>query len=246
MYTGAKKTKKAKRIRLLIALGIGALVLLSALFVPQAQALGQNELVLTAKQAVVGNAPSAHKELRFEYLLTAEAAGNPMPAGSDAQGYRFDITGSDEVQIAPISFERPGQYLYKLRGFPEPTDLSGFSAQVFTIEVLVLSDMSTFAVIHRTDNMKVEEMVFEYGFSTSLGNLPPVVEQPESPQGPKNPNGFFPKTGDMVKPLLWLVLLATSGSFLLFTFFRNQRRKNEGNRSDANTCPQQIHPRGRV
>jgi len=96
--------------RLFRAIAVFVMILITV--TPMAVNAAGQSLQLTVKQIFTTSSPSA--ENTFTYRLKPLEEGNPMPAGSTAEGYTFAITGNATASIGPLSFSRQGIFQYEL------------------------------------------------------------------------------------------------------------------------------------
>jgi len=97
------------------ALCIAVLLAMLCMTLPpmKAYAAINNPLVLTVSQ-VFDNTSTTVTNDEFTYRLVPDASGNPMPAGSTAEGYTFTITGTASIQLPPIQYHNAGMYSYTI------------------------------------------------------------------------------------------------------------------------------------
>lgn len=110
----------------------------------------------------------------FAYILEPHEKGNPMPAGSANEGYRFTITGTDSVIIDLAPFSVQGVYRYKLFQVVD-TEKPGYTydSRVYTIEVYVISGPDVKVVVLNEDGDKAATITFQniYGVLPSDPDL---------------------------------------------------------------------------
>ena len=110
----------------------------------------------------------------FTYILKPLEPGNPMPAGSTAQGYTFTITGTGSVEIELPNYNRQGLYLYELSQVIA-TKNPGYTydRRVYTIEVHVDAALDVKVVVFNENGTKAEEITFQntYNITPSDPNL---------------------------------------------------------------------------
>jgi len=96
------------------ALCIAVLVAMLCMALPPVRAYAaDNPLVLTVSQ-VFDNTSTTVTNDEFTYRLVPDAPGNPMPAGSTADGYTFTITGTASKLLPPIQYNNAGLYYYTI------------------------------------------------------------------------------------------------------------------------------------
>ena len=201
-------------------------------FAMAAQATQVGQATLTIRQRFASEASSAES---FTYRLTARTAEAPLPAGSDAQGYGFTITGAGETQVGPIQFSAPGIYVYELRCITE--DHSGYTIdrQIYTIEMHVVENLAVSSIVYISNQRKVPEILFEHsvaGVSTPPSTTPSTpsnttTNRPDITTSRPGTTGDGPKTGDFSNPTLWTTLIVVSSALLAFIMFIawNARRR---------------------
>lgn len=190
------RTKKTRwRIRRLIAWGLFFVCLISNLFASAVLAAKTEQVSLTVRQVISSSALDAAPDQTFTYTLTPQAAASPLPAGSDSSGYSFSITGSDQVQIGPISFGGEGIYPYELSCRIGTAAGYTYDRQVYTIEVYVHSNSDLIMTVKKSDGVKAAEIYFEHTYKPSLKdpkdpNISKNGDPPRDPDIPKNPDTF--------------------------------------------------------
>ena len=98
----------------------------------------------------------------FTYRLKPLEAGNPMPAGSTAEGYTFSITGTGSAEIELPSYPQQGVYRYSLAQIIG-TERPGYTCdkRVYTIEAHVDVMLEMDIVVRNQDGEKEGDIVFE-------------------------------------------------------------------------------------
>ena len=173
MWTNRANKKRAMRstcqtIKFLAAFPV-LLCLISILFVPAAYAAGSVEVTLTMNQLLNAYGSFEPPSDLFSYQLKAATPGTPMPEGSSAESYIFELAGSRDTQIGSISFDTTGIYTYTLRCLT--SDMPGYKIdrRNYTIEVYVLENLEA-AVLVYLNGDKVLNQVFEHTYGTLPNN----------------------------------------------------------------------------
>lgn len=79
----------------------------------------------------------------FSYTLEALDAANPMPADSEGQSFKFDISGSETITVGPLVFTNAGEYKYRLTQDIEKEKTGyQYDKMVYDIEVYVINEPS--------------------------------------------------------------------------------------------------------
>jgi len=193
-----KRTTPIRKLTV-IFLGLALVCLLGALLI--ASAGGSTEVTLTVGQSFESNVPDAPSDT-FTYRLVSLEANNPMPAGSDAEGYTFTIAGTGEVQIGPIQFTETGIFSYELSVIPSDARGYTYDTRVFRIRVQVMNDtpdnlsvsnLTSLVTIHEVRDgvvvVKVDDILFEHSYDRYMMNVAgtktwehganPISERPE-------------------------------------------------------------------
>jgi len=172
-------------------------------------------VTIDVQQVVANDIPNKDT---FAFQLTADDPSTPLPAGSHADVYTFDIAGNQTATIGPITYSKPGIYTYHLRCVaPKPAN-STVDTTVYSIEVYVDGNLEAAAtVIKLPAGDKQDGIVFNQ-------SLPKSGSQP----------GDNPQTGDTSQPVLWLSLMIASAALLgllVFVGVRTSRRTKHGDAS---------------
>ena len=146
---------RMKGTRALFATVIFAAILFA--FMPLTALAAPNPPTITVNQVFNGPATAV-----FTYRLRPLAAGNPMPAGSTAQGYDFTITGSGSQNILMPSFTVDGVYRYELAQLIPTTPVPGYTydIRVYTVEIYFDTVMGVDIVVWQADGTKVAAVTF--------------------------------------------------------------------------------------
>lgn len=161
---------------------LGVSFMLAVAFAQTANASSTAEVTLTVQQT----APAG---TTFAYRLTPQSSGF---ANID-----FTITGTNQAQIGPITFNSPGTFTFTLQS--TTADIAGFTIdrRIYTIVVRVTGTMQTFVNIYRAD-VKVDGIHFTHiqlpvppppgggpgGFWVPPWRPPPQRVIPETPSDP--------------------------------------------------------------
>ena len=98
----------------------------------------------------------------FTYRLKPLETGNPMPAGSTAEGFTFAITGTKSVAIKLPAYGEAGVYRYKLFQVIG-TEKPGYTydKRVYTIEAHVNEKLGVDIIVLNQDGKKAGDIEFE-------------------------------------------------------------------------------------
>ena len=125
-----------------------------------------NPLRFTVEQLAVS---SPQTEAAFTYKLKALGSDNPMPSGSTAEGYMFELTGNSSFEIGPISYNQENVYKYELFQVVE-TKKPGYiyDKRVYTIEVHVDEAFNVALIAINVDGTKADKIEFENGYEQTI------------------------------------------------------------------------------
>jgi len=171
-------TKRYITCTLVISLALACLI--GTLIAPVAYAAEPGQVTLTINQVFVRVDGSVPPSEVFSYKFAPTTRNAPMPVGSNAEGYFFEIDGTTQADIGPISFTAAGVYAYTLSCITE--DMPGYTIDriEYNIVVYVTADLTAVVVVYIDDDAKVADISFEHTYKT-----PPKV--PEVTPG--NPGG---------------------------------------------------------
>ena len=170
-------TKRIIRVGMVFALLLACLM--GGMLIPKAFAAEKGEVMLTVVQAISG--VSLPPEAIFSYRLTAKSASNPMPTGSGASGYLFDIAGTGEARIGPIRFAKAGLYTYEIHHVTDPRPGYVYDQTVYKLEILVESDLTATVIASKEDGSKAADIQYQHSYNygpSDPGNMvdPPIVK----------------------------------------------------------------------
>jgi len=178
---------------------------------PLAAHAAEHPLKLMVEQAFTADASPA--EATFAYRLKPLEPGNPMPAGSTADGYTFTITGNNSAEIGPLAYGYQGVYSYELFqvvGTEKPGYI--YDKRIYTIVVYVDATLTAIVVINQ-DGTKADSIRFENGFKALPGD-PESTTKPSASDGTK-PGGDGPKMGDDWNAAYIIALFALGGVLVI-------------------------------
>jgi len=152
--------------------------LIGTLFAPAASAAPAGQLMLPVQQVFESDGLSAPPSQAFTYLLKPQTPNAPMPSGSEAEGYRFTISGTREIEVGPIFFSASGIYVYELKCITD--NLPGYTIdrQVYTIEVHVTNDLTAILLVYAGADMKVSDLLFEHIYGTLPSDPNAMIDPP--------------------------------------------------------------------
>jgi len=222
---------------LLAPAAIAPVAIAQGVFVQTAfAAAGSEEVVLTVKQSFASDGTPPSKT--FDYRLTPIEHGCPMPPGSGADGFAFAVTGTDRANIRLAAFSQAGVYTYELCHTTGMRPGYIYDQEVYTLEILVNSDMTTAVVASKMDGCKAEDISYSHAY-ISFQEPPPANPDPPGPGNPAGPGpantyaaGGKPKTGDEFPAGLYTALICLAGAAMLgsagFLLARGRRRRQGG------------------
>ncbi|MCL2775512.1 MAG: hypothetical protein FWD71_19540 [Oscillospiraceae bacterium] len=129
------------------------------------------EVALTVRQIFTNTGLYAPPDKNFNYKLTPSLSSNPMPAGSNAEGYAFTIAGTGKTQIA-IAFTQSDIYSYELRNITNPQPGYNYDREIYTLEVIVKNDMTCAVVVYKGDGTKATDIKYSHVYSYGQELLP--------------------------------------------------------------------------
>jgi pilin isopeptide linkage protein len=119
-----------------------------------------NSFRFTVYQTFTTSSASAYST--FTYRLRPLETGNPMPAGSNSDGYTFTLTGNSSIEIGPLNCSQRGVYRYELFqviGTRNPGYI--YDSQIYTIEVHVDMSLNVKIIVLNKNGAKEEYIKFE-------------------------------------------------------------------------------------
>ena len=139
---------------------------------------------------------SADVDEEFTYEFTSLNTGNPMPANSVGDSYRFKIVGTTTTTIGPIEFAQAGTYLYEVKNIA-PTGRGQqytYDNEVYTIRILVVQSGSDFVATISVSNDAYEKSA-KIDFTNKYQALPSDPDVMVDPPVKKTVTGKPSKAG---------------------------------------------------
>lgn len=132
-------------------------------------------------------------EGRVTYKFTSLVAGNPMPQGSVNNEYTFAITGTGNVEIGPIEYNRIGLYSYEVKQSTatKENDIE-YDKSVYRIDVYIIAQADGTleeSVVIRHNELKTDSINFAVSLvqqgpppylTVSLSIVNTVIGSPET------------------------------------------------------------------
>lgn len=167
------------------------------------------EVMLLVKQVFTSVGSSAPINDTFSYRLTPKQASNPMPAGSNADGYTFTIKGTGEKRIWPVPFTKAGTYEYEIRHITDPRTGYVFDQTVFRLEIIVTSDLKASALVYKgnsSEKLAKAQLQYEHTYrllpSDPLTMVdPPIVKTVSGNPSRASAFTFQLKAGNPANPM---------------------------------------------
>lgn len=157
-------------------------------------------------------------EDNFTYHLTPLEAGNPMPEGTEDSIYAFSVKGTARVS-APIVFEHPGFYTYKLEQvIGSKTKGYTFDRASYVFEVDVSANRDEVLIIVKDEaGYKRKNITFTNNYQAPLPVIETLTDVPKK--------GKLPQTGGVTQSFL------AAGILLIFSAAMSHKFKNIKNKT---------------
>jgi len=231
-----KKTIKSNK-RAIFAVIIFTMIFI--LSMPTGACAANNKLTLTVNQVFTTSSSSDAGNDVFTYKFKPLNGENPMPAGSDAEGYTFTVTGTGSTEIGPIEYGSQGVYKYEL--FQVVTaEKQGYTydKRIYTVEVYTNSSAVLETIVRNSDGTKAADIRFENKYRS-------YSDETTNPGGGNSGNGDSgnqngthpgkgPNTGDdsniFMNANYWIKLIIFSGALAIggtLYLIACRRRKGE-------------------
>ena len=139
-------------------------LLLYGLFAPAAYAHDTHDATLDVKQVFFNHTSTPNIDETFSYRLIPDDPSNPLPAGSDASGYTFAITGNSTVPLGPIYFSKVGVYSYQLKCVTPVRAGYTNDPEVYTITFYITNDQTPLVIVQLADGDKVPYVEVDPGY----------------------------------------------------------------------------------
>jgi len=158
-------------------------ILLACLFslvFPQAARAASNDVTLAVEQVFTKPDESAAADT-FTYTMTAQQPGSPMPAGSSGDTCTFTISGTDTVNIGPVTYSTNGTYRYEIKQTVVSVQTGcTYDRQVYTVEVYAVNaagGLQADMVVYNEQGLKVSAITFENSYEP-LASDPSIMVDP--------------------------------------------------------------------
>ena len=172
-------TKLIKRSIRIITLVLLLHCLISGLFVTTALGAEPGQVTLTIKQALTNyGSTTAPPSQTFTYRLAPKQASCPMPAGSDAAGFDFAITGTDSMNIGPLRFTNEGKYIYEVTQTTKPQPGYTLSREAYQLEIYIDNNLHAAVMAYNNDGTKAEDINFAHSFNLLPSDPKLMVDPP--------------------------------------------------------------------
>jgi len=155
------RVRTRRLLRILLACAVAMVCLMGVLPVAVASALPLGQATLPVSQVFTSDSPMRGVDATFAYRLTPLDASNPMPAGSDASGYTFSITGNDHLQMGPINFTKTGVYTYELKNATPSRSGYTLDPRVYTIKFYITNDEDPLVIVYLENGEKAPTVDFD-------------------------------------------------------------------------------------
>jgi pilin isopeptide linkage protein len=194
-------TSKWKAVMRIVALALIALGVIApiAAFAAPIPAAPPPPPEIKIRQVFITSVASA--DGTFTYVLKPLKADNPMPKGSAADGYMFEISGNAEKTLVMPEYNREGIYVYELRQLIEAKKQDyTYDEKVYIIEIYVSyvnlanSELEITVIVMNEDTTKVIDG--NIGFVNRY-SPPPVDPSTPTPPSPSTPTPPAPPTDDL-------------------------------------------------
>lgn len=165
--------------------------------------------------------PGQTDAVAVDYLLTPEAAGNPMPQGTVNGVYTLHLPAGQKTASIEIIFSAPGTYQYRLTERVPDGFAYTWKTQNYLITIQVGQDFTTIVTIQNADGKKVATLSWAYEEAQPTPEpspTPGVSPTPAPTMGPNStakPGGEIgnaddmanvPQTGDESAMRVWVTL----------------------------------------
>ena len=154
-----------------------------------------NLITINIEQLFNKQSSSTDVNDEFSYELVALDTGNPMPAGSVGDVYRFKISGTESYALGPIEFLQEGIYFYELKNVPPATKLPQYTydEEVYTIRITVTLIENHLAIakisVNNSEDEKTATVQFTQGYKALPSDPKEMVDPPVKKTVVGSPNG---------------------------------------------------------
>ncbi len=171
-------SKQRKKILLFFLLIVCLMMEVFASGVAYATEQAPLDVKVAIENAFSKSGTDADIDETFEYTLTPDNTGDPLPSGANADKYEFSIIGSTTAELT-MTYNRVGEYIYQVKQIvaEEKTGYT-YDEEVYTIKVYIINngdtEFSSEVIIQNSNNEKVEAAIF----TNSYQPLEIIVDPP--------------------------------------------------------------------
>lgn len=116
------------------------------------------------------------EDATFNFLFTAEKETNPMPGGKEGPELTYSVTGAGTIELEPITFEYPGEYVYTIKEINDGVDYYTYDTTVYTVTFVVTQENGELsAELTVKDNNGNEVKAIE--FNNAYDEPEPIIPQ---------------------------------------------------------------------
>ena len=166
------------------------------------------------KKVITGDKPVETETFYFTLTPVSNTAGldeMPMPEGSSGSSKTVTVTGEGETEIGIITFNAPGQYIYRVVETAGSNSNYTYDGSTYQIIYDVTEGENSLQASRKylKDGKEVEEIVFTNEY-----------KEPTKPSEPSKPSKLSKhsrsnNTGDSANGALWALMLLLAAGFLL-------------------------------
>lgn len=203
---------------------------------------------IRVKQTFTYDAAQTKPEDTFQYVLHPQDASDPMPEGTAADGdYTFAVSGTTEVNLPSIHFERTGIYTYEISQLiPEEKGNYTYDTEKFTVQVVVKNAENGGLTAElwlplNAAGQKEEAISFANSYTAPVtpggeDQKPDQIKKPDSKKdtgkttstGKTNPGQTHRvKTGDTGETAIWTMTAALALGAVFILVIRRKRQEEE-------------------
>ena len=176
------------------------------------------------KKVITGDKPGEAETFHFMITPVSNTAGldeMPMPEGASGSSKTVEVIGEGETEFGIITFDAPGQYIYKVVETAGSNSNYTYDKSTFQIvyDVTEGEEELQASIKYLKDGKEVDGIVF-----TNEYKKPTVPDEPSKPSKPSKPSRSN-NTGDSANGALWALMLLLAGGALAGTIWFRRRKK---------------------
>jgi len=177
-------TKKNQQMCIVVIMLLGILASFVTLGTPLASA-SAGQVTFSIEQNFSNNTP-AHTppSMTFTYRLMPRVSTNPMPAGSNSNGFTFTINGNNTAAVGPITYAAAGVFEYDITHITSARTNFTHDRETYLLTVYVNDDLSYAITARNSAGFKVTSISWAHAWTAAAVQPTPTPVPPTPTPAP--------------------------------------------------------------